>query len=241
MPIIVRQKDRFQNQPSAAVEEAAKQKISSINDALDVRNNGIGQRKSIDNFVSNQLHLDLARKAHFRFRIRPPNGLNHQIEDTINMMCTETYFPDVSTVSAGETTIGTDNEYQIVTKLNYGTMDSTFLCDTKHTQRRFFQGWMDLMWPKDSLRVGGSPEYYDRYIGSIDMFQLKHNFMEDDYSNMEPTSAVTNDWTIGFRLHEVYPMTVNQMEVSHGSSSEVHKLQVIFNYKSYDTIVPPQT
>jgi hypothetical protein len=214
------------------------------NKSLRVKRTALGGRKSIEAFRAKQLHLDLARKAHFRFRIQPPWGLSlsgHQTEDTISMMCTETQFPDISASTAGETSIGTDNEYQIVTKLNYGSIDATFLCDTKHTQRIFFESWMKKMWPKNSLRIGGSPEYYDNYIGSIDVFQLKHNFMEDDYSNMKPTSAVTDDWTLGFRLHEVYPMNVNQLEVSWDSSNEVHKLTVSFHFKSYDLLVPPQT
>ena len=201
---------------------------------------GIGVRKSIDNFVSNQLRRDLARKAHFRVRIQPPTGGTHWSEDTINMMCSETVFPDMSADQTGAT-IGTDNEYSIVNNLNYSSVDATFLCDTKHTQRQFFESWMKLTYIKNNLLVGGSPTYYNDYIGSMDITQLKHNFMEDENPNMRPQTAVKDDWTLTWRLHEVYPVSVGTMDVSWDSASEVHKLTVSFHFKSYDLISPPQT
>ena len=200
----------------------------------------IGKRKSIDGFVSNQLQKDLARKAHFRVRITPPAGLKsvalgaHKVNDVISMMCSETVFPDISS-EATQGVIGTDNEYAIVNNLNYATWDTTFLCDTEHTQRRFFEDWLKMSYVKNNLRVGGSPNYYDNYIGSAEVFQLKHNFLDD------AGVGEGDDWTYKMSLKEVYPTSVNQMDASWDSSSDFHKLVIIWNFKSYDIEVPPQT
>ena len=198
----------------------------------------IGKRKSIDGFVSNQLNKDLARKAHFRVRITPPSKLTkdlgwgpHDVNDKISMMCMETVFPDISSEST-QGVIGTDNEYSIANNLNYATWDTTFLCDTEHTQRRFFEDWMKMTYVKNNLRIGGSPNYYDNYIGSAEVFQLKHNFVDD--AGFGPEA----DWTYKMSLKEVYPITVNTMDAGWDSSSDFHKLTIIWHFKSYDIEMP---
>jgi len=199
----------------------------------------IGKRKSIDGFVSNQLQKDLARKAHFRVRVHPPNVLiedgwdGHRVNDRIGMMAESTTFPDMSTATSGETKIGTDNEYEIVTNLNYASFTMTFLCDTEMTQRKFFEKWINSTYIKDSLTVGGSPTYYNTYIGDVEIFQLKHNFLDDAGVGED------KDWTYMNRFLQVYPSSISAMDVS-WDSADVQKVEVNFNFKSYEVLIPPQ-
>jgi hypothetical protein len=196
----------------------------------------IGKRKSIDGFVANQLQKDLARKAHFRVRIHPPNILSedgwdvHKVNDRISMMASSTSFPDVAAVPL-ENSIGTDYEHSIVNGLNYATFDMTFLCDVEMTQRMFFEKWINSTYIKNSHNVGGSPTYYNNYIGSVEIYQLKHNFLDDAGVSEE------EDWTYMNKFMDVYPASIAAMEAS-WDAGDFHVVSVTFNFKNYEVETP---
>lgn len=193
----------------------------------------IGRRKSVDKFVSNQLgKKDLARSAHFRFRIEPPVGPNlgvHELEDNINMMCESTVFPDITSVGI-DGKVGSAYEYQIVNFRNYASIEATFLCHTDLFQKKFFERWMDLTFDHRS----GQPRYYNEYKGTMYIYQLKHNFIDD-----LPGIDESNDWTYCVKLHDVYPNNISTMPVSWGDSNTIQKITVTFHFRYYNSSQHP--
>jgi len=87
----------------------------------------------------------------------------------------------------------------------------TFYCSKDHKEYKFFQGWHDLIYPTDTNQV----EYYENYIGDIEVIQL-------DKSDNE--IMVTN-------ITEAWPLSVAPIDLNYADTNVVEKLSVTFAWK----------
>lgn len=195
------------------------------NSRVAISTEGHLKNKSIDTFVTKLRQKDLARPAHFKFRFAPlfrNTLLNDRIQD-VNFLCDSTSFPDMS-VEAKEGKVGTDWPYSIATGLNYAQFSAGFLCQGDMMQRVFFEDWMKLIYDGPT----GQAHYYNDYVTSVEIFQLKHNFI-DGMNNISPD----DQWVYKVKLNNVYPVTLNLQELNWGNSNQYHKLEVTFHFTDY--------
>ena len=100
-----------------------------------------------------------------------------------------------------------------------GTINASFYADKYLRERHFFE-----MWQKMSVNtVTHKANYYDSYIGKMHIFQLGSDNLVD-----VPT--------YGIEAVEVYPATIGAVEYAYGSSSQLVKINVGFNYKEWHNL-----
>ena len=100
-----------------------------------------------------------------------------------------------------------------------GTINASFYADKYLRERHFFE-----MWQKMSVNtVTHKANYYDSYIGKMHIFQLGSDNLVD-----VPT--------YGIEAVEVYPATISAVEYAYGSSNQLVKINVGFNYKEWHNL-----
>jgi len=100
-----------------------------------------------------------------------------------------------------------------------GTINASFYADKYLRERHFFE-----MWQKMSVNtVTHKANYYDSYIGKMHIFQLGSDNLVD-----VPT--------YGIEAVEVYPATIGAVEYAYGSSNQLVKINVGFNYKEWHNL-----
>lgn len=192
----------------------------------------IGERKSINSFMAEQLGHDLARKAHFRIKIAPPpTMLNkytpHEVNDKISMMASGIFIPD-RTIDVIQKVMPNMADFNIANDLNYNVVTINFYCNTEMFQRTFMEDWINLVHPYND--GDGQPGYYDDYTGTTEIYQLKHSFVDD--MGIPPEK----DWTYKTTLHECYPSKLFEIDYAWDSNEFIKfGMTMIFRYLETDT------
>ena len=103
---------------------------------------------------------------------------------------------------------------QIVQSHDYaGTIAASFYLDSHLRERHLFE-----MWQKMAVNTSThKANYYDDYIGSLEIFQLDGN----------------NQITYGIKATEVYPTTIGGIEYSYGNENQIAKQSVGFAYRQW--------
>ena len=198
----------------------------------------IGERKSINNFMANQLGKDLARKAHFRVKITPPIELSRLyggptlVNDTMSMMASGIFIPDRS-VDVIQKVMPNMADYKIANDLDYNVVTINFYCDSQMTQRSFMEDWVNMVHPYNN--GSGQPGYYDNYIGTTEIYQLKHSFVDD--AGIGPEA----DWTYKSILHECYPSKLFEIDYAWDSNEFIKfGMTMVFRYIESEPPLKPQ-
>ncbi|MBT3872594.1 MAG: hypothetical protein HOF75_08220 [Flavobacteriaceae bacterium] len=191
-----------------------------------VDNSPQSRNKGINKFITNLTRKDLARAAHFRFKISPspywPSPLRNVLED-INLVCDTAVFPDVA-LNPVEGTVGYEFPYEVVNNLTHGTFTASFLCERSMKQRKFFEDWIDHIYNSET----GQASYYNEYVTSIEVDQLKHNFL-DHLPNMNSEM----DWTYKVKLNNVYPKSFTSQALDWSAGNKYHTMSVTFHFTDY--------
>ena len=72
--------------------------------------------------------------------------------------------------------------------------------------------------------------YYDTYIGSMDILQL----------GQFEASADKDRVTYGVRLHEVYPQTISSIDYSYGDNDKAVEIPITLNYRRWTNLTLDQ-
>ena len=106
-----------------------------------------------------------------------------------------------------------------------GLIQASFYADKYMRERQFFEMWQKMCVGETSHKAN----YYDSYIGKMQIFQLGSNFVDD------PNSPVTDrDMpTYAIEAMEVYPATLGAVEYGYGKTNEIVKINVGFAYKHW--------
>ena len=114
---------------------------------------------------------------------------------------------------------GSAPEYDLVQARAFtGQINASFYADKYLRERQFFE-----MWQKMAVnRITHKANYYDNYIGKMQIYQLGSLDGEGDRDIP----------TYGIEATEVYPQTISQIDYNYGGN-EIVKVNVAFNYKQW--------
>jgi len=103
---------------------------------------------------------------------------------------------------------------QMVTSHDYsGTIAASFYLDIHMKERHFFEAWQKMAVNVNTHKAN----YYDDYIGSMEIFQLDGN----------------GKITYGIKATEVYPTTIGGIEYAYANSNQIATQAVNFQYRQW--------
>jgi len=137
----------------------------------------------------------------------------------VNIHCDSVSMPGVD-LQTQKIQYGSAPEYDLVQARAFtGQINASFYADKYLRERQFFE-----MWQKMCVdRITHKANYYDSYIGKMQIYQLGSFDGEGDRDVP----------TYGIEAIEVYPATLSAVEYNYGSSNQIVKINVGFNYKQW--------
>ena len=189
-----------------------------------------------------------ARPSRFAVRIYPPTSLQSQMDhgkqaDTraggnfeaanqgkqmnnmtvalgrqLNIHCDSVSMPNHDLQSTTVEHFGPPRE--MVTGHGFtGTISASFYADAFLRERHFLEMWQKMAVNHTTHKAG----YYNDYIGKMHIFQLASDNVQDHPS-------------YGIEATEVYPETISAIEYAYGSSNQIVKINVGFQYKEWHNL-----
>lgn len=101
-----------------------------------------------------------------------------------------------------------------------GQTNITIRLDENHHYRKIFSDWMEnIIYTPSNLSsfTGYKKNYYDRYIGSVQILQL----------------GIEGNITAGVTLLNAYPTSIEALRYDWGENDQYHRLNVQFTYFDY--------
>ena len=106
-----------------------------------------------------------------------------------------------------------------------GTLECQFYGDKFLRQRAFFEHWQKKVFDIDTHNM----EYYDDYVGTMDIYQLGQFAAEGDRDRI----------TYAVRLYEVFPQTIGSIAYSYGAG-EYANIPITLNYRTWKNLTIDQ-
>ena len=139
--------------------------------------------------------------------------LNSQVGRQINLHCNTVSMPGHD-LQAQDQQHGSAPGRQIVQSHDYaGTIAASFYLDTHMRERHFFEQWQKMAVNTNTHKAN----YYDDYIGSMEIFQLDGN----------------GEITYGIKATEVYPTTIAGIEYAYANTNQIALQSVNFQYRQW--------
>ena len=137
-----------------------------------------------------------------------------------------------------------------------GTIAATFYLSVNHSERAILEQWQQMAVDRRTHKAN----YYDEYVGGMEMYQLgsaaatkTHTYDErssdqlrggrqegyDSEAYGHQTPVITSEKThaavrtFGIKVFEVYPATIAVSEYAYESANMIQKLTVEFNYRQH--------
>jgi len=179
----------------------------------------IARRENVIDIMKNQPGLSGEQQAVIKdYDSRTDGALNFlklskQVGRQVNLHCTSVSMPGHD-LQAQDMQHGSAPGRQIVTSHDYnGTISATFYLDSHLRERHFFEMWQQMAVNINSHKAN----YYDDYIGSMEIFQLDLN----------------GDITYGIKATEVYPTTLAGIEYAYANANQIALQAVSFQYRQW--------
>ena len=209
---------------------------------------GVNTSTSIGRFIT-QVNVGegIARANRFLVRLFPPRDVttadevgadfagfdkdsilnSDDMKRNIELMCTSAKLPHRDVLTENYVTYGPGRKMPYA--YGYGSnMECMFMGDKFLRQRAFFETWQGKM---HSLKTHNL-QYYDNYIGSMEIYQLGQ-YREAD--NEHPNDNYR--MTYGVRLHEVYPETIGEIQYQSVTDDMIPMdIPVTFAYRTWENI-----
>ena len=139
--------------------------------------------------------------------------LNKQVGPQVNLHCNSVSMPGHD-LQAQDVQHGSAPGRQMVTSHDYaGTIAASFYLDINLRERHFFEQWQKLAVDTSTHKAN----YYDDYIGSMEIFQLDGN----------------GEITYGIKATEVYPTTLAGIEYAYANTNQIALQAVQFQYRQW--------
>ena len=143
-------------------------------------------------------------------RFTGPDGI---VTRQVNLHCNSISMPGHD-LQAQDVQHGSAPGRQMVTSHDYaGTIAASFYLDINLKERHFFEQWQKLAVDNSTHKAN----YYDDYIGSMQIFQLDGN----------------GEITYGIKATEVYPTTLAGIEYAYANSNQIATQAVQFQYRQW--------
>jgi hypothetical protein len=118
-----------------------------------------------------------------------------------------------------------------------GNIIASFYLSTDLNERKFFEKWQSLAVNKHTHKAN----YYDDYIGEMDIFQLstKEHLgnlgFAGPHADFGKLAPFHTERTYGIRLTEVYPETIGKIQYDYNNEA-IAKLTVNFQYREWKNL-----
>jgi hypothetical protein len=109
-----------------------------------------------------------------------------------------------------------------------GTIDCSFYLSTDLREKHYFELWQSLAVDNFTHKAN----YYDDYIGSMEIYQLSSSEQEIG----ETVGDIKSVRTYGIRASEVFPKTVGAVAYGHDSANQIASLDVRFEFRQWYNI-----
>jgi len=139
----------------------------------------------------------------------------------INMMCSKVTMPSRDINTTKHITYGPGREMPYAYSYP-GAIECTFYADKYLRQRAFFESWQSQIFSEDTHNMN----YYDDYIGNMDIYQLGASGGEGDRDRI----------TYAVRLEEVYPETIGSIDYTYSSNNELVSVPISLQYKCWKNL-----
>ena len=200
-----------------------------------------GKQPTIQNFIASMGKAKgFARTSKYAVVITPPTNLGRLIDEAetsesisltdenqlldmrsmasqvgrqLNLHCNSVSLPGHD-LQAQDMQHGSAPGRQMVTSHDYqGTIAATFYLDSHLRERHFFEKWQKMAVNTQTHKAN----YYDDYIGSMEIFQLDGN----------------GEITYGIKATEVYPTTIAGIEYAYANTNTIATQAVQFQYRQW--------
>ena len=149
----------------------------------------------------------------------------HMIEN-VDMMCSKVTLPNRDINTQPHIMYGPKREMPYAYSFS-SNVECTFYGDKFLRQRLFFENWQKKIIDINSHNL----DYYDNYVGSMDIMQLgQFDSKQDDDARV----------TYAVRLYEVYPQTIGSMDLSYGADNEIASVPVTLNFRTWTNLTIDQ-
>ena len=191
-----------------------------------------------------------ARTNRFIVRINPPSpvrmmdvGRQHEVLksvayggknelesnallENVDMMCNKVTLPNRDINTQPHTMYGPKREMPYAYSFS-SSVEMTFYGDKFLRQRLFFENWQKKIMDLGTHNIN----YYDDYVGSMDIMQLgQFDAKGDDDARV----------TYAVRLHEVYPQTIGSMDLTYGADNEIASVPITLNFRTWSNLTIDQ-
>ena len=151
---------------------------------------------------------------------------SNQIIENVDMMCSKVTLPNRDIATAPHLMYGPRREMPYAYQYS-ANVECTFYGDKFLRQRLFFENWQKKIIDIKSHNL----DYYDNYVGSMDIMQLgQFDSKQDDDARV----------TYAVRLYEVYPQTIGSMDLSYGADNEIASVPVTLNFRTWSNLTIDQ-
>ena len=172
---------------------------------------------SVKDFSSKISSYGLASPNKFEVDFSNIPGQNDRgTREQLNLMC------DQVSLAGRDVQAVLDLQYGVRRQVVYNApaytpLSLSFLCTDNMNEKRILDQWNDMC---VSVTGGFQVEYYDKYIGELDVFVLDRNAKKRTYH---------------IHYHEVYPKTVTAVELNHGTTNAVLRVTAEIQYAYWTT------
>ena len=184
-----------------------------------------------------------ARTNRFIVRINPPARTDLFVDDydmtpgnndleslttleNVDMMCNKVTLPNRDINTQPHIMYGPKREMPYAYSFS-SSVEMTFYGDKFLRQRLFFENWQKKIMDLGTHNIN----YYDDYVGSMDIMQLgQFDAKSDDDARV----------TYGVRLFEVYPQTVGSMDLTYGADNEIAQVPITLNFRTWSNLTIDQ-
>ena len=152
--------------------------------------------------------------------------------ENIDMMCNKVTMPNRDVNTATNRTYGPARRMPYAYSYS-GELEISLYGDKFLRQRLFFENWQKKIFNMDTHNMN----YYDSYVGSMDIYQLgQFDIDQSDRSFQVDNASVT----YGVRLFEVYPQTIGSYDYTYGSENEQVIVPVTLNFRTWANLTIDQ-
>ena len=148
--------------------------------------------------------------------------LSSQMGQQVNLHCDSISMPGHD-LQAQEVQHGSSPARSIVQSHAFaGNISASFYADKYLRERHFFEAWQKMAVDM----VTHKANYYDNYVGKMQIFQL--GSLDGEGDRDVPT--------YGLEAIEVYPATISAVEYSYANANQIAKINVGFAYKQWHNL-----
>jgi len=161
--------------------------------------------------------------------VQSPTGLNemesNEIKRNVGMMCRNITMPSRDIATAENRQYGPGRLMPYAYKFS-GSIEASFYGDKFLRQRTFFENWQKKIIDVSTHHM----DYYDKYVGTMDIFQLGSFAAEQDRDRV----------TYAVRLYEVFPSTIGSYDYSYGATDSAVNVPITLNFRTWKNLTLDQ-